>query len=289
MRKPSIVIFGLLVLALGSISCTSAEETTTPSVATPLEEKSTVSEASLPEDTSSPDDTAPSEEITLSEEATSPQETVPSQDDTVTSPSASTPPSVEEQERTFSVGEVVVMLEPTVVRIEIPEGSGSGVIISRTGYVLTNNHVVEDAHRITITLVSGEEYDGIVIARDEHRDLAIVGIIAGRTDFSEAVLGSSEDMIVGEDVIAIGYALGFEGQVTISKGIISAIREMDGDNYIQTDAAINPGSSGGPLVNLRGEIMGINTAKYVGEAVESIGLAIPINEVKLFIENTIGW
>jgi len=264
MRKPSIVIFGLLVLALGSISCTPAEETTTPSVATPLEEKSTVSEASLPEDTSSPDDT-------------------------VTSPSASTPPSVEEQERTFSVGEVVVMLEPTVVRIEIPEGSGSGVIISRTGYVLTNNHVVEDAHRITITLVSGEEYDGIVIARDEHRDLAIVGIIAGRTDFSEAVLGSSEDMIVGEDVIAIGYALGFEGQVTISKGIISAIREMDGDNYIQTDAAINPGSSGGPLVNLRGEIMGINTAKYVGEAVESIGLAIPINEVKLFIENTIGW
>ena len=94
--------------------------------------------------------------------------------------------------------------------------------------------------------------------------------------------------MVGEEVITIGYALGLEGQVTISKGIISAIREIDGDNYIHTDAAINPGNSGGPLVNLRGEIMGINAVKYVGEAVEGIGLAIPIDEVKLFIQNTIG-
>lgn len=282
MGKPSIIIIGLLVLALGSASCTPAEETATPSVATPLEEKTTVPEAALPEDTTTLDETAPSEEVKL------PQETVPSPDDTETAPSASTPPSDEEQERTFSVGEVVVFLEPTVVRIETPEGSGSGVIISRTGYVLTNNHVVEDAHRITITLVSGEKYDGIVVARDEDRDLAIVGIIADRTDFSEAVLGSSEDMMVGEEVITIGYALGLEGQVTISKGIISAIREIDGDNYIQTDAAINPGNSGGPLVNLRGEIMGINAVKYVGEAVEGIGLAIPIDEVKLFIQNTIG-
>ena len=180
------------------------------------------------------------------------------------------------------------MLEPTVVRIETPEGSASGIIISRTGYVLTNDHIVEDAHLITITLVSGEEYDGIVVARDEQKDLAIVAIIADHSDFSEAVLGSSETIAVGEEVVAIGYSLGLEGQVTVSKGIVSAIRNINSSSHIQTDAAINPGNSGGPLVNLKGEIIGINTAKYVGEAVEGIGLAIPVDEAKIFIQNTIG-
>ncbi len=171
---------------------------------------------------------------------------------------------------------------------ETSEASGSGVIISRTGYVLTNKHVVEGAALVKITLMSGEKYDGIVVARDEQRDLAIVGIIADRSDFSEGVLGSSETIAVGEEVVAIGYSLGLEGQVTVSKGIVSAIRDIDSSSYIQTDAAINPGNSGGPLVNLKGEIIGINTAKYVGEAVEGIGLAIPIDEAKIFIQDTVG-
>jgi len=85
-------------------------------------------------------------------------------------------------------------------------------------------------------------------------------------------------------VVAIGYALGLEGQVSFSAGIISATRDLDGYEYIQTDAAINPGNSGGPLVNLKGEVIGINSAKYVGLAIEGIGLAIPIDETKEFID-----
>ena len=244
MNKLGLIMMGLLVLVIGSISCTSQEATQTPEA------------------------TETSPEIT----ETSPEAT-------------ETPPEITP---IYSLAEVVVMLEPTVVRIDTAEGSGSGIIISRTGYVLTNNHVVEDAHLITITLVSGEKYDGIVVARDEHRDLAIVGIIADRSDFSEGVLGSSEAIVVGEEVVAIGYSLGLEGQVTVSKGIVSAIRNIDSSSYIQTDAAINPGNSGGPLVNLKGEIIGINTAKYVGVEVEGIGLAIPIDEAKIFIQDTVG-
>ncbi len=249
-----LVIAGLLVLLLGSISCT-PPETTPPTETT---------------------ETSPS------------TETTPSTETAETSPPTVTPPAEEEVAPTYSLAEVVALLEPTVVRIETSEGSGSGVIISRTGYVLTNNHVVEGATLVKITLMSGEKYNGIVVGRDEHRDLAVVGIIANRSGFSEGVLGSSEKIMVGEEVVAIGYALGLEGQVTVSKGIVSAIRNIDSRNYIQTDAAINPGNSGGPLVNLRGEIIGINTAKYVGEAVESIGLAIPIDEAKAFILDTVG-
>ena len=251
MNKLGLIMMGLLVLVIGSISCTSQEATQTPEAT-----------------------------------ETSPEITETSPEITETSPEATeTPPEITP---IYSLAEVVVMLEPTVVRIDTAEGSGSGIIISRTGYVLTNNHVVEDAHLITITLVSGEKYDGIVVARDEHRDLAIVGIIADRSDFSEGVLGSSEAIVVGEEVVAIGYSLGLEGQVTVSKGIVSAIRNIDSSSYIQTDAAIKPGNSGGPLVNLKGEIIGINTAKYVGVEVEGIGLAIPIDEAKIFIQDTVG-
>lgn len=259
MKKLCLVIMVVLLAVMAGMNCT-APNTTPAEETTPFEE------------------TTPSEEITPSEETTLPEETTPSEE-TVPSPEA-TP--------VYSLAEVVAMLEPTVVRIETEEGSGSGVIISRTGYVLTNNHVVEDVHLIEITLINGEKYDGIVVARDEHRDLAIVGIIADRSDFSEGVLGSSETIAIGEEVVAIGYALGLEGQVTVSKGIVSAIRDIDGSNYIQTDAAINPGNSGGPLVNLKGEIIGINTAKYVGVEVEGIGLAIPIDEARVFIRDTIG-
>lgn len=225
-----------------------------------------------------------------SPEATPSAATTPPAETTEAPSPAVTSPPEEEPTHIYSLAEVMALLEPAVVKIETPEGSASGIIVSRTGYVLTNNHVVEDAHSIRITLMDEEQYDGIIVARDEDRDLAIVGIIADRSNFSGAVLGSSENLMVGEEVVAIGYSLGLEGQVTSSKGIISAIRKIDNGNgsYIQTDAAINPGNSGGPLVNLKGEVIGINTAKYVGEAVEGIGLAIPIDEAKPFIHDTIG-
>ncbi len=181
----------------------------------------------------------------------------------------------------------MTLVEPTVVRIETATGSGSGVIISNSGYVLTNNHVVAQGSLAKITLKSGDTFDAIVLARDEKRDLAILAIIGNRTSYPAATLGSSADVSTGEEVVAIGYALGLKGQATLSKGIVSAKRSIDDLNYIQTDAAINPGNSGGPLFNFEGKVVGINTAKYVGGGVESIGLAIPIDEAKSFINNTV--
>lgn len=260
-------IIGLLVLVNVSICCTSPETTPTlDTTETPLETAGDPSEtAEIP-----------------SENTETPLEIIIDPSDTSTSVPE------EEQTPTYSLVEVVALLESAVVRIETAEGSGSGIIISRTGYVLTNNHVVEDATLVRITLMDEETYDGVVVDREEHRDLAIVGIIADRSGFPEVTLGLSENISVGEEVVAIGYSLGLEGQVTVSKGIISAVRSIDNRNYIQTDAPMNPGNSGGPLVNLKGEIIGINTAKYVGIEVEGIGLAIPIHEAILFIQNTIG-
>jgi len=130
-----------------------------------------------------------------------------------------------------------------------------------------------------------EEYDGVVLRTDEDRDLALLAFIKAPSDIVAVNMGVSADITIGEEVVAIGYALGLEGQVSFSAGIVSAIRDFDGYQYIQTDAAINPGNSGGPLVNLNGEVIGINSAKFVGEAIEGIGLAIPIDEAKEFIES----
>ena len=191
-------------------------------------------------------------------------------------------------QQTISSAEAIALVEPTVVRIESDEGFGSGIIISRTGHILTNEHVVSGVSSATITLANGESYDGIVIAKDPQRDLAIVRIISNRTDFPEAVLGSSGNITAGEEVVAAGYSLGFEGQASFSTGIVSAIRVEEGLNYIQTDAALNPGNSGGPLFNLKGQTIGINVAKYVDLDIEGIGLAIPIDEAKTFIQDTTG-
>ncbi|MDO8715999.1 MAG: trypsin-like peptidase domain-containing protein [Dehalococcoidales bacterium] len=183
--------------------------------------------------------------------------------------------------------DIIAAVEPTVVRITTSGGSGSGVIISRTGYVLTAEHVVSNVSSASIMLSSGERYGGTIIARDRQRDLAIIRITSNRTDFPEAVLGSSGSSRAGEEAIAVGYALGLEGRPTISKGIVSGFRVEEGLNYIQTDAAINPGNSGGPLFNLKGQVIGINVSKFVSTSVEGIGLAIPIDETKTFIQNSI--
>ncbi len=209
-----------------------------------------------------------------------------------------------------AVMDVVAMVQPSVVRIEVDLGDGwysggSGVIITNTGYVLTNKHVTDEARSATsveITLMDGTTYDATIVAEDAYRDLAIVKIDSTRTDFPAAVLGSSADVTVGEEVVAIGYPYQFRiGEpATFTRGIVSAIRVTDyytGDflEYIQTDAAVNPGNSGGPLVNLKGEVIGINTWKVFlagidGERMfaEGLNFAIPIDEIKLFIQDTIG-
>jgi len=176
-----------------------------------------------------------------------------------------------------------------VVRIDVSgpgfQATGSGVLITAAGHVLTNNHVVEDARSVQVVLMDGNVYNATVIATEPGRDMAIIKLSTSRTDFPAATLGTSSNLIIGEEVIAIGYPLGLEGMASFAKGIASAVRTLeDGYSYIQTDAAINPGNSGGALVNLKGEVIGLNVAKFVDTDIEGIGLAIPIDEVKSFIE-----
>ncbi|MHB8772337.1 MAG: DegQ family serine endoprotease [Syntrophales bacterium] len=158
------------------------------------------------------------------------------------------------------------------------QGVGSGFIMSTEGYILTNNHVVEDADRIKVKLASGKELDGKVVGRDPKTDLALVKIAA--EDLQPLRLGNSDDLKVGNWVVAVGSPFGLEQ--TVTAGIVSAKGRVIGsgpyDNFIQTDASINPGNSGGPLINLRGEVVGINTAIIASG--QGIGFAIPINMAK---------
>jgi len=156
---------------------------------------------------------------------------------------------------------------------------GSGVIINREGYILTNNHVVENAKEITVTLYSEKDYPAEVIGRDKKTDLALIKIDA-KEDLAVAPLGDSDRLKVGEWVLAIGNPFGLSE--TVTAGIVSAKGRVIGagpyDDFIQTDASINPGNSGGPLFNFLGEAVGINTA--IVAAGQGIGFAIPINMAK---------
>ena len=159
------------------------------------------------------------------------------------------------------------------------QGVGSGFIMSREGYILTNNHVVEDADRIKVKLASGKELDGRVVGRDPKTDLALIKIEA-TAELQPLKLGNSDDLKVGNWVVAVGSPFGLEQ--TVTAGIVSAKGRVIGsgpyDNFIQTDASINPGNSGGPLINLMGEVVGINTAIIASG--QGIGFAIPINMAK---------
>lgn len=162
------------------------------------------------------------------------------------------------------------------------EGNGSGVIISSDGYILTNNHVISGANKISVALRDGTKYEATLIGTDSKTDVAIIKIDAN--NLTTAVLGDSDALVVGELAIAIGNPLGQLGG-TVTDGIISALeREIKLDNstmnLIQTNAAINPGNSGGGLFNANGELIGIVVAKSSGVDVEGLGFAIPINDVK---------
>lgn len=167
------------------------------------------------------------------------------------------------------------------------EGNGSGVIISSDGYILTNNHVINGANKIKVTLRDGTQYDAELIGKDSKTDIAIIKINA--KDLTPAVIGNSDSLVVGEVAIAIGNPLGQLGG-TVTDGIISALeREIKLDNstmnLIQTNAAINPGNSGGGLFNSNGELIGIVVAKSSGFDVEGLGFAIPVNDVKTVISD----
>ena len=162
------------------------------------------------------------------------------------------------------------------------QGAGSGVIISKDGYILTNNHVVEGAKEVTVTLADKNEYTAEIIGLDPKTDLAVLKIEA-KKNLPTAGLGDSESLQVGDWVVAIGNPFGLNH--TVTSGIVSAKGRVIGagpyDDFIQTDASINPGNSGGPLFNLKGEVVGINTA--IIPQGQGIGFAIPIATAKPLI------
>lgn len=187
--------------------------------------------------------------------------------------------TVQETENTISA---VEKIKPAVVMVETENSMGSGMIIDRFGYVLTCYHIVEGAQSITVILMGGGEYQGALVDKDEIGDFAIVKITAD-SDLPVVILGSSSALEIGEEVMAVGYPLGLEGGATVTKGIVSAFRISEGVNYIQTDAAVSPGNSGAPLINLKGEVVGVITFKLVREAVEGMGFAAAIDSAKPFI------
>ena len=176
----------------------------------------------------------------------------------------------------------VRMIQDQLFRVFPVEGVGSGVITDERCHVLTNNHVVDEAERLKITLTDGRVFNGKVIGTDETTDLAVVKLDSTES-LPFAALGDSDDLKIGQIVIAIGNPFGLTGGPTVTAGIVSSLnRKIQFENgtleLIQTDAAINPGNSGGPLINTRGEVIAINTAKM--PYAHGIGFAVPINIAK---------
>ena len=181
---------------------------------------------------------------------------------------------------------ILAKVEPSVVDIVAQSrretGEGTGIIITSDGYILTNAHVVNGASTVTVsTSGSGKALSATVIGADTAHDVALIKVDNPGGSLPAAELGRSADVKVGDDVVAIGNALGLRGDPTVTRGIVSALnRTVDNlTGMIQTDAAINPGNSGGPLVNSTGQVIGINTA-VAADGAQNIGFAIPIDKAK---------
>lgn len=173
----------------------------------------------------------------------------------------------------------------------ITEGAGSGVIVSKDGYIVTNNHVIEDAKKITVILNDGKSYSATLVGTDTLTDIAVIKIDAA--DLTPAVYGSSDALKVGDFALAVGNPLGELGG-TVTNGIISALeREVVIDSVtmtlLQTNAAINPGNSGGGLFNASGELIGVVNAKAAGSDIEGLGFAIPIDIAKPVIQDILNY
>jgi serine protease Do len=168
-------------------------------------------------------------------------------------------------------------------------GLGSGVIVNKEGFILTNNHVVSDADKIVVKLTDGRELEAKLVGTDPGTDIAVVQVQGDNLPIAK--MGNSDDLEVGETVIAIGNPFGLEQ--TVTSGIVSAkgrsgVGVSDYEDFIQTDASINPGNSGGPLINLEGQVIGINTAIFSRSGGNmGIGFAIPINMTQVVMTSLI--
>ncbi len=201
----------------------------------------------------------------------------------------------------LSISEIVKMNMKSVVGINVSDsngnivGSGSGIVMTADGYIITNNHVVEDAVQVTVVFDDNQSYTAVSVKTDRITDLAVIKIEA--TGLSPATFGNSEALEVGDLAVVIGNPMGMELQNTVTNGIISSINRdivIDERNMtmIQTNCAINPGNSGGPLFNQFGQVVGIVSSKIMGDymsnySVEGLGFAIPINTAKPIIDELI--
>ena len=170
--------------------------------------------------------------------------------------------------------------------------AGSGIIIDKRGYIVTNNHVVEGATSITVSLPDGRSFNATIVGTDSATDLAVIKIDGD--NLPTASFGNSSALRAGDWVVAIGNALALDGGPTVTAGVVSAMgRTIQEDSgvtlydLIQTDAAINPGNSGGPLINLNGEVIGINTAKVSSVDVSGVGFAISSDSAKPVVDELI--
>jgi serine protease Do len=183
----------------------------------------------------------------------------------------------------------VRMLQDQLFRVFPVEGVGSGVIIDEKGYILTNNHVIDDAERLKVTLADGRVLRGKVAGSDEVTDLAVLKVESDEP-LPAAQLGNSDDLKAGQIVLAIGNPFGLTGGPAVTAGIVSSLNRSIQTRsgvleLIQTDAAINPGNSGGPLVNTKGEVVAINTANM--PYAQGIGFAVPANTAKSILKELI--
>ena len=221
------------------------------------------------------------------------------------SPSPTTESNTTESFSLPSITEVVEAVKPAVVSVMVgtvnyniflqpvpTEQAGSGVIIDEQGYIVTNNHVVEGAESITVTLTDGRAFDATLTGTDPLTDLAVIKIEGDSLPTVE--FSKSSEVEVGEWVVAIGNALALKGGPTVTVGVISALgRTIEVESgwslydVIQTDAAINPGNSGGPLINLQGEVVGINTAKITAIDVAGVGFAVSAETARPVVDELI--
>ncbi len=213
--------------------------------------------------------------------------------------------SFSEQKKELSVPEIVKKAKPSVVGIsarftETSGGTGTGIIISKDGYVVTNAHVVRThsdskyilAQQVIVVASDDNEYPAEIVGTDPRTDLAVLKINSGDKKLVPAEFGDSTKLSEGELAVAIGNPLGFELYGSVTCGIVSALnRQITIEEYemtlIQTDAAINPGNSGGPLLNSCGQVIGINSSKIISDYAEGLGFAIPITSAKPIIDELI--
>lgn len=223
--------------------------------------------------------------VSFTQTQITPQEKTPAQTDNVST-----------QNNDMTLQEVAEKVIPSIVTIQVSglasvevTGEGSGIILSETGLIATNAHVVDEGQNIKVIDYQGSTYKASVIGLDKNTDLALLKIAA--KDLTPATLGDSDSLKVADQVMAIGNPGGLKFSSSVTIGYVSALnrptkaQQYHVMNSIQTDAAINPGNSGGALVNTKGEVIGINSSKIVKEGFEGLGFAIPINTAKPILES----